>query len=503
MALPRASALLIFAAAVFAVLQILFSHFSQQRRRISTIVFRDEASVAVDDLASSTSVFPFWTNPAGTMQKSIKFLESPSIRYYVYDDLVIKLNEIHEKHLIWKDPDMFDNLGVDAEAEITILNALKRHPLRTYNISEATLFIIPISFAAVKAALLNDTLEKQVYDAAFATLERQPSFRERHGHAHIVVSLWYAHFEHRFQKIVPYASDALIPYYDRLWNVTVADYRNKAGIQVLYESGKHPDFQTWFSKEHIQTTRSTFSIGLVPSRYSVPLLFPSFQRFQSARYNFFYHVRPTKFWTPNSTLFRRAALHPEIVQALSPSSIGNGLPKTTWEEHFQSSKFCLVTRGDDPSTHALLRSVRVGCIPVVVSDAYLLYAPSMPHSLSMQDYCIFIKEADFIENPLRELSKVLQHGASLIQEKLAALAMAQRMVLPDHPSSLFVPAFLHEAQLAMDHGREEAFAFQYRKRIGANDTFLLPYQKGRYSKSRQRQLSPPGQRTQSHSAKDE
>lgn len=452
-------------------------------------VYGEEASVAVVDLASS--VFPILANPAGPMQKSIKFLESLSIRYYVYDNWAIALNDIHGKHLIWKDPDMFDNLGVDAEAEITILNALKRHPLRTHHVSEATLFIIPMSFAAVKAALLNDTLEKQVYSAAFAALERQPSFRERQGHAHIVVSLWYAHFEHRFRKIARYRNDALMSFYDRLWNVTVADYRNKAGIQVLYESGKHPDFQNWFSREHIQTTRATFSIGLVPSRYSVPLLFPSFQRFQTARFNFFYHVRPTKFWTPNSTLFRRAALQPDIVQALSPSSIGNGLPKATWEEHFQNSKFCLVTRGDDPSTHALLRSVRVGCVPVVVSDAYPLYAPSMPHSISMHDYCIFIKETDFIQNPLRELSKVLQLGSTLIQQKLAALTMAQRIVLPDHPSSLFVPAFLHEAQLAMDHGREEAFASQYRKRIGANDSFLLPFQKAKRSKSRQRQQPPP------------
>jgi hypothetical protein len=42
-----------------------------------------------------------------------------------------------------------------------------------------------------------------------------------------------------------------------------------------------------------------------------------------------------------------------------------------------------------------------------------------------------------------ELSKSVV--SQLLREKLEALDFAQRVILPDHPESLFVPAFLRES----------------------------------------------------------
>lgn len=68
--------------------------------------------------------------------------------------------------------------------------------------------------------------------------------------------------------------------------------------------------------------------------------------------------------------------------------------------------------------HALLNAVKVGCIPVVFRDFYPLFAPSFPSTLIMEDYCVYIKEADFIRDPaVKELLKLKDLGETLIRHK--------------------------------------------------------------------------------------
>jgi hypothetical protein len=68
----------------------------------------------------------------------------------------------------------------------------------------------------------------------------------------------------------------------------------------------------------------------------------------------------------------------------------------------------------------------------------------------MHDYCIFIDEEKFIRDPQAELNKLQLLSTAEIKTKVDALAFAQRVILPDHPESLFVPAFLKEATKAME-----------------------------------------------------
>ena len=111
----------------------------------------------------------------------------------------------------------------------------------------------------------------------------------------------------------------------------------------------------------------------------------------------------------------------------------------------------------------MLRSVRVGCIPVVFSDAYEMYAPSFPECIKLSDFSIFIPEEAFLKDPLAELSKLATLSQEFLEEKMRGLTFAQLVLMPDHPESLFVPAFLLEAQAANDHARPEPSAAEYRK----------------------------------------
>jgi hypothetical protein len=45
--------------------------------------------------------------------------------------------------------------------------------------------------------------------------------------------------------------------------------------------------------------------------------------------------------------------------------------------------------------------------------------------------------------------KLNELSEEVICEKLAYLELAQRLFLPDHPESLFVPALLHEVKESM------------------------------------------------------
>ena len=127
------------------------------------------------------------------------------------------------------------------------------------------------------------------------------------------------------------------------------------------------------------------------------------------------------------------------------SSIGHDIEYDDWLEHYASSKFCLSIRGDSPHSHALIRSVKFGCIPVVISDFYSLYSPTFNKFVAIEDYSVMLDEKAFLEDPVRELRKLDELSDFEIQEKIRWLQFAQRIFFVEHPESLFVPAFISQA----------------------------------------------------------
>ena len=188
------------------------------------------------------------------------------------------------------------------------------------------------------------------------------------------------------------------------------------------------------------------SIGL-SAEPDVPLIPASFEKYQQSNLFLFYRTTPnaSKY---GSTRYRHKPV--EIVEQLlsslsQPSSIGYGIPHDQWLQDLMGSKFCLVIRGDTPHSHALFTAIRVGCIPVIISDWYPIYAPPFKSTLNMWDYCIFVPEKKFITAPVTALLKRLERlTAEQLQVKLIALAVAQQVIFTDHSKSLFVEAFIEE-----------------------------------------------------------
>ena len=203
-------------------------------------------------------------------------------------------------------------------------------------------------------------------------------------------------------------------------------------------------------KEATAMSRRSFSVGLGSSPGDIDLHLASMEKFRRSSNLIFYQTRTeVSYW--NSTMFRHAPVT-NITRASFPkSSIGFGLKdKGEWLRELGDSKFCLVIRGDTPHSKALWRSIRCGCIPVVASDTLPIFAPMFKSTLRVRDYAVILKEEDIVRDTEGTLLRLQEMSDEEVEEKLKHLAFAQRVIMSDHPQSLFVPAFLHEATMATE-----------------------------------------------------
>ena len=277
------------------------------------------------------------------------------------------------------------------------------------------------------------------YEEAFAALYATSTFQSTLGHRHVIMGLVLPIFSLPHARIMK--SYGLSQHYQRLWNVTVANDMDPEEMRKI--QNYTGDFRGSVTARKKFVTRSVFSVGLAATT-SLPIITPTLGKFQNASFLIFYQTR-TEPSVNNSTQYRHAPLQEGVVESLPRSSIGFGLNATEWRAHYIDSKFCLIIRGDTPSTHALLSSVRTGCIPVIICDLCSRYSPSFKSSLTIEDFAVTIDENKFLQDPTGELLKLQDITLFEIEEKLKWLAYAQRVTQPDHPRSLFVPAFVYES----------------------------------------------------------
>jgi hypothetical protein len=402
--------------------------------------------------AATISTFHASNPPASPSPAEIRIMNltdrlgTQKLRYFMYTNKGIEQAET--KELLRKGKGSFI-MGIPqpvniryrsfARDEVMYLESLKNHKLRTRDSSKADLFVLPLSPAAV----LCQPNSQANFEKAFAALYATPLFKSTLGHRHVIMGTilsMFSPFHVRIMEIYGIGS-----HYPRLWNVTVANDMDPEEMRKVYKlpGGNTSDFNEGILEKLGYVSRSTFSVGLAAPQ-SLPIVMPTLEKFQKASFFAFYHTR-TKPYLFNSTKYRSAPLQERVVEGLPKSSIGFDLHVQEWMLHFKDSKFCLIIRGDTPSTHSLLSAVRVGCIPVIICDLCSSFSPSLKSSLTIEDFSVSMDEKRFLQNPLGELLKLQEITDFEIEEKLKWLAYAQRITQPDHPQSLFVPAFIYES----------------------------------------------------------
>jgi len=361
-------------------------------------------------------------------------LQEVTIRFYMYDHP--NLTMAGNKALDRKRRKMLHFLNLEGANDKQMLEALAKSPLRTYNTSEADLFIPPIPMASILAS------RDANFNLPMQTLFEQEPFKKHQGNKHVLVSTTFSLYRQIYRSFTD-----MKHWYHKMFNMTVV----QSWDPVPYHNAiyLHKTFDYSSGNEDLRPlSRRSVSVGLGMSNKEMNLGFASVEKFHNSSNFIFYQTRSTNFFN-NSTIYRHAPMNATQDNGSFPKScIGYGLDPQTWKHEFKNSKFCLMVRGDSPHSKALWIIIRVGCIPVIASNLLPIYAPMFKSTLNMSDYSVMVDEEDLVNDPTTTLLKLNDMSEDEIRVKIRHLAFAQRVIFTDHPRSLFVPAFLKEAILA-------------------------------------------------------
>ena len=371
------------------------------------------------------------------IQAVARELEELNIRYYLYDHPNITLEG--NANMKKKKPAIWEAHYRDIEYDDQIFAALKNSPLRTKDPEEADMYIPPINLGMIYASQGSD----------FSPIDyvlQDDYFRKYDGHKHVFLCTCFALF-----KRLSWSMSGLKNYYAPMYNVTVIQSYDPSAI---YNELHHTEGADWgefnFLKDKIEPlVRRSASIGLGSVNEIIELVPASKEKFDNSSNLIFYHSR-TAGSLNNSTIFRHSPIQNITLENFPKSSIGWEIEKEEWERNFRDSKFCLNIRGDSPHSHALWRSIRIGCIPVIVSNSLPVFAPMLKSSLNMTDYAVILDEQEVVNNPQDTLRQLEDIPEETIELKIKHLAFAQRVLFSDHPQSLFIPAFVKEAKMATE-----------------------------------------------------
>lgn len=374
----------------------------------------------------------------------ISQLQSLNYSVYVYDHPNITLtNPMKFSHAgpVFRERFMWHTLW-----DLDMINAIKNSSFSIQKSLDADIYIVPTPLSG----LLGPQHEfGRPQDIAFSTLFKQDSWKKHKGHKHVFFASAHVFFRRdNIDKL-----DAFSRYYPDIYNSSAVLSYDPHAISEACLSDKVDlgDFRQSLCEQFSPPlNRASISMGASPNLESMPLRLASIEKFYNASNLIFYHSRTYPSMN-NSTIYRYAPIT-NITFANHPkSSIGFEIENATiWQREFLDSKFCLVVRGDEPSSRSLWRALRVGCIPVIISNLLPFYSPMMKNTLGMRDYSVILDEREVVSSPEKIFEVLENMSMKEISEKIQQLSFAQRVVFPDHPKSLFVQAFLKEAMLSFN-----------------------------------------------------
>lgn len=391
-------------------------------------------------------------------QQLEKDLRQSNVQFYMYElgefltpQVKAKVHQVVQ--LVDNQTCHFSNsYCADLEAEQFLLRALANHKQRCVGDEAACprdlIHILPLPSMALFAVDC-DTLpdlkkcgqrrymksRNEVFEA-LKVLQKHPRFQ--HGVRHVMLSLRSRFFKGREGR----------PYKKYLYNVTLANNFDPMACQDMLRDGTAGDYADRYEdSEPMTKSNMVLGIGITGN---IPFQLATFKEWNAKRNFIFYRTRPTKS-SFGATPYRRAPMERVNWTDFPESCIGYDLPPAEWLGNITNSKYCLIMRGDTPHTHALLRAVRVGCIPVLISDQYQRYAGPFKSLIKIANFSVSIPEADFIKNPQETLSAIQNLNDTVIKSTLEGMAFAQKLLFPDHPDSVFVEAFMKDAENSMKY----------------------------------------------------
>ncbi|KAL1495404.1 hypothetical protein AB1Y20_016772 [Prymnesium parvum] len=382
----------------------------------------------------------------------------------------------------------------DSAAEVPMLRLLARHPARTLDPSSASLFILavlPHLSHAVRSC--GGDAHAARMDAAAAALRASPHFRKRGGADHLVVTNSFrlaalgalreamangsvAWFElpsgarmgpHRVHELATWRCTVVIPYLSNPYCPSVASYRHNSSSSSFHSlSPSSPSSSSSSSLSSSSSSSSSLSSSslsssssssssLSSSSPSLSSSSPSPSSSSSSpsslspspRASIFFQGSVEAGRSVRAAVLRlrtypgadianasrerilavaRGGTDPLVPRRYSP--LGTAL-------RMANADFCLVPKGDTPTSSRLYSALACGCVPLIVSNDFKPHQP-FPHVLPPSRHFwnlglpklashanasealrvprpLWIREAQFIAGPAKQLDVKLRGPAGL------------------------------------------------------------------------------------------
>ena len=350
--------------------------------------------------------------------------------YYLYDDINITMNDWFS-HL--------DNVQYDLDQKL--YNLLKDHRNRTQNPNEAKLFILGAPF---RKSYFNDKINhKENVRRCFEKLFKNKYFNRLKGVDHLFLG---AHWN--FCAWAEMRNDIIDPkYWLRLENMisTRYEYYRMSKWENMLKS--HPKLaipRSMFSFNW-ESTKKSIIVPYGKWKDYITLIESNYEEWKNRKYFIFYHTRK---WGSmhGGTLLRHLPIKNKklFVDDSHPGSIGFDLPQNEWLSRFKNSKFGLVIRGDTYGSHSFINCISFGCIPVIISDLFNLVSMPFNNMIKLSDFCVEIKEKDYLDNPSIVLDRLNRLSELEIQNKIEKMREVRPMLLYHHPRCKIVDLVLNE-----------------------------------------------------------
>eukprot|EP00667_Euglena_gracilis_P007768 EG_transcript_7855 len=329
--------------------------------------------------------------------------------------------------------------------EPIIIQALRDHPLRTRDPSQATVFIVPLL-----VTVSNLAAHCHMWDNRVNTTERcKVHYRRLQATAAAVQKspYWMAHKG---------ADHALLCHH---WQCAWEDWYTwplhetfKRSIVYYFEgSGTAPTFTEFCRKQQC------FPMGRVhlvlpyvdnPHRWEISKLADPFPRIHTVYFSgnfgrmWWYDVRKYM-----AVLLKEVATHQPPLLDWTLRQYKRKPTVQRSADLMLRAKFCLCPAGDTVTTARMYYSIAAGCIPIIISHSDIFRCLPFLPLLDWRRFALFIDDADFRAGPLQAVQQALE-GVSYAAMR-RNLAQVQPYLSLLHPQSRVADAVVTELLLLM------------------------------------------------------
>ena len=316
------------------------------------------------------------------------------------------------------------------------IEQLENHPQRTLDATKASLFVIPLQL------LQSFECNRDKYDQWLAhsinNLQASFWFQRYNGIDHIMPAFHYkfSGFSDINQILLPPSCRSV------LQNVTMTRYEafNDDRVQFLKPSSI---FETYY-KLYDRKKKIIVVPYLIDAKISN--IQESYTEWSKRRFAIYYHTRSSQSDHGGTKLRHRPWTGKTSSQKCMSCSINRGhTDSKKWLRGWQDSKFCLVIRGDTPTSHSFYRAVKSSCIPVLISTGFEAVGFPFSSFVDLSSFVVEISEEEWLENGITGLEQSLNSiatNSSLIQSKLTALHRVQPILVWNHPDSITTTSVL-------------------------------------------------------------